>query len=57
MSRLTRALLLSLALLVAAGVSGDPSPPQVPDRQDDIEDFVPTQKLSADEAVAFPSDI
>jgi len=57
MNRVTRALLLSLSLIVAAGASGDASPPQVPERQDDIEDFVPTQKLSADDAVAFPTDI
>jgi len=57
MKRVTRSLLLSLALVVAAGASGDPSPPQLPERQDDIEDFVPTQKLGADDAVAFPTDI
>lgn len=57
MSRVIRTLLLLLALGVAAAAGGDASPPQARGAQDDIEDFVPTQKLSADDAVAFPTDI
>jgi len=63
---LTRTLLLTLAAASALGASGDPQQPQAPVGPpavrpsvpaDDIEDFVPTQKLRADDAVAFPTDI
>jgi len=37
------------------GPAASPSPP--PEAGRDIEDFVPTEKVSADDAVAFPADI
>jgi hypothetical protein len=66
MRPLTRTLLLALAAASAIGASGDPPPQQAPagppavrrsGPADDIEDFVPTQKVRADDAVAFPTDI
>ena len=66
MNTLTRTLLLALAAAGAVGASGDPSAPQAPALPapvaspaptDDIPDFVPTQKVRADDAVAFPTDI
>jgi hypothetical protein len=66
MSTLVRALLLGLAVAAAAGAAGDPAAaqpppppasPAAPPPADDIEDFVPSEKVSADEAVSFPVDI
>jgi hypothetical protein len=65
MKGLVRVLLLALAGLAAIASAGDqaasqpppapatPAPTPVPD----IEDFVPSEKVSADDAVAFPVDI
>ena len=65
MKSLVRALLLGLLGLAALASAGDqaaaqappapaaPAPTPVPD----IEDFVPSEKVSADDAVAFPVDI
>jgi len=65
MKPLVRVLLLGLAGLAAIASAGDqaasqpppapaaPAPTPVPD----IEDFVPSEKVSADDAVAFPVDI
>lgn len=67
MKGLVRVLLLALAGLAAIASAGDqavsqppPAPPTtspVPARVPDIEDFVPSEKVSADDAVAFPVDI
>jgi len=66
MRSLVRALLLGLAALVAGVATGDPAAPQAPPApaatpaavpQGDIEDFVPSEKVSADDAVSFPVDI
>jgi hypothetical protein len=67
MKPLVRVLLLGLAGLAAIASAGDqaasqpppapatpaPTPTPVPD----VEDFVPSEKVSADDAVAFPVDI
>jgi hypothetical protein len=72
MSARGRTLLLTLPLAAAFGASGDAAPRQqpppapatptpaaaatpVPAR--DIEDFVPTEHVKADDAVSFPTDI
>ncbi len=61
MRTLVRALLLGLAVAAAAVAAGDPAGPQpptpAPAPAGDIEDFVPSEKVSADEAVSFPVDI
>ena len=66
MRSLARTLLLGLAAAAAAAAAGDqaarPAPPvpaatPAPSPQGDIEDFVPSEKVSADDAVAFPVDI
>jgi len=65
MRGLRRGLLLALAALVAVAASGDPAPRPLPptgqqavgQAGDDIEDFVPSQKVKADDAVSFPTDI
>jgi len=72
MRGLKRTLLLALVAGSAVGATGDPQPPQAPAAQApaatptpaplptpaaDIQDFVPTEKVSADDAVAFPTDI
>jgi hypothetical protein len=71
MRNLVRALLLGLAAVTAAGARGDqaapPAPPApaapgpaatpVPPPAADIEDFVPSEKVGADDAVSFPVDI
>lgn len=67
MKGLVRVLLLALAGLAAIASAGDqavsqppPAPPTtspVPAPVPDIEDFVPSEKVSADDAVAFPVDI
>ncbi len=69
MRSLARALLLGLVALLAGVATGDPVAPQAPPAgpapaatpapvpQGDIEDFVPSEKVSADDAVAFPVDI
>lgn len=60
MKGLTRAFLLTLVAASAVGAAGDPqAPPPVPKRApaDDIEDFVPSERVKADDAVAFPTDI
>jgi hypothetical protein len=63
--------MLTLAASGAALAAGDPQTPPAPapspspvaspaparDAGRDIEDFVPTEKVSADDAVAFPTDI
>lgn len=65
MKGLVRVLLLGVLGLAALASAGDqaaaqappapatPAPTPVPD----IEDFVPSEKVSADDAVAFPVDI
>ena len=65
MKGFVRVLLLALAGLAAIASAGDqaasqpppapatPAPTPVPDN----EDFVPSEKVSADDAVAFPVDI
>ena len=72
MRSLVRALLLGLVALLAGVATGDPAAPQAPPAppaapaapaaparvpQGDIEDFVPSEKVSADDAVSFPVDI
>jgi hypothetical protein len=70
MKRLVRFLLLGLAGAAALASAGDQAPPSAPPAVPpsatgapapppggDIEDFVPSEKVSADEAVAFPVDI
>ena len=62
MRRLVRLLLLGLAGLAAIASAGDQAAPQAPSTPapapaGDIEDFVPSEKVSADDAVAFPVDI
>jgi len=68
MRTLVRSLLLGLAGLAAIASAGDqaapPTPaPAVPGATaapapaGDIEDFVPSEKISADDAVSFPVDI
>jgi hypothetical protein len=69
MRSLVRALLLGLVAAAAAVATGDQAAPQAPPAppvpaatpapapQGDIEDFVPSEKVSADDAVAFPVDI
>ena len=73
MKSLGRTLLLTVATASTVGAAGDPSPPQAPPAAPapaatpmpapsptpaaDIQDFVPTEKVSADDAVAFPVDI
>jgi hypothetical protein len=68
---LVRSLLLGLAALAAIASAGDqatseppPAPAEpgataapAPPPAGDIEDFVPSEKVSADDAVAFPVDI
>jgi hypothetical protein len=69
MRSLVRALLLGLVALLAGVATGDSAAPQAPPAppapaatpaavpQGDIEDFVPSEKVSADDAVSFPVDI
>ena len=70
MKSLVRVLLLGLAGLAAiafgrrpGGAPDAPTPPRrarrppPPSPAGDIEDFVPSEKVSADDAVAFPVDI
>ena len=69
MRSLVRALLLGLVALLAGVATGDPAAPQAPPAgpapaatpapvpPGDIEDFVPSEKVSADDAVSFPVDI
>jgi hypothetical protein len=68
MKNLVRMLLLGLAGLAAIVSAGDqatsppppaPAPPAAaaPTPAGDIEDFVPSEKVSADDAVSFPVDI
>jgi hypothetical protein len=69
MKSVVRLLLLGLAGLAAIASAGDeavppptpaaatPGPAAAPVPAGDIEDFVPTEKVSADDAVAFPVDI
>ena len=71
MKSLVRLLLLSLAGLAVIASAGDQAVPQTspapaapgataapaPPPAGDIEDFVPSEKVSADDAVAFPVDI
>lgn len=69
MRSLVRALLLGLVGATAMAAAGDqaappPPPPAAPPvvatpaaPAGDIEDFVPSEKVSADDAVAFPVDI
>jgi hypothetical protein len=68
-SSLVRPVLLGLLAAVAVVSSGDqgapppapvpapPSPVAPAPPSGDIEDFVPSEKVSADDAVAFPVDI
>jgi hypothetical protein len=69
MRGLVRAILLGLvgaaAIASAGDQTGGPAPPPAPaatpapasQPKDDIGDFVPSEKVSADEAVSFPVDI
>ena len=67
MRSLVRALLLGLVTVAAAAARGDqagppplppaPGPAATPAPAAEIEDFVPSEKVSADDAVAFPVDI
>jgi hypothetical protein len=69
MRNLVRAFLLGLAGAAAMAASGDqaapPSPPSVTPSAGptpaypagDVEDFIPSEKVPADDAVAFPVDI
>jgi hypothetical protein len=73
MSALVRTLLLTLAAAAAFGASGDAAPRQAPPAApaptapaapapargpaQDIEDFVPSEHVKADDAVSFPADI
>ena len=69
MRSLVRALLLGLAGTTAMAAAGDqaapaPTPPATPPATSapappagDIEDFVPSEKVGADDAVAFPVDL
>ena len=61
MKGLTRTFLLTLVAASALGAAGDPQPAQAPAPPrapaDDIQDFVPSERVKADDAVAFPTDI
>jgi len=70
MKGLTRTLLLALVGATAVAAAGDPQPQAAPAAPApaatpapastpaaDIQDFVPTEKVSADDAVSFPTDI
>jgi hypothetical protein len=73
MRTLVRPLLAGLVGLAAVAAAGDPARPQAapaaappagtatpapgPAQGGDIEDFVPSEKVSADDAVSFPVDI
>jgi hypothetical protein len=69
MRSLIRALLLGLVGATAMAAAGDQAAPPLPPPAappaaatpappaGDIEDFVPSEKVSADVAVAFPADI
>jgi len=71
MRGLTKALLLTLTAASAIGAAGDPARPQAPAAPAaatpapapaptpaaDIQDFVPTERVKADDAVTFPTDI
>ena len=66
MKSLVRMLLLGIAGLAAIAAAGDqgvpqptpaPAAPAAAPTPGDIEDFVPSEKVSADEAVSFPVDI
>jgi hypothetical protein len=68
MKSFVRLLLLGFAGLAAIASAGDqaapqphpaalPGPTATPAPAGDIEDFVPSEKVSADDAVAFPVDI
>lgn len=73
MRGLARPVLAGLVLACAIGAAGDPASPSAtpprtqepaapaatptPPPAGDIEDFVPSEKVSADDAVAFPVDI
>jgi hypothetical protein len=64
MKGLVRVLLLGLAGLAILASAGDQAASQPPPAATpaaapvpDIEDFVPSEKVSADDAVAFPVDI
>jgi hypothetical protein len=69
MKGLVRVLLLGLVALAAIASAGDQAAPPAPapappggaaapaSPPGDIEDFVPSEKVSADDAVAFPVDI
>ncbi len=67
MSALVRTLLLTLAAAGALAAGGDaataqlppaaPPAARAPGQERDIEDFVPSEKVKADDAVSFPADI
>ena len=70
MRGLGRFVIAGLVALAAVVAPGDPAPavpppqeappaaaPAAPPPAGDIEDFVPSEKVSADDAVAFPVDI
>jgi hypothetical protein len=67
MSALVRTLLLTLAAGGALAAGGDaataqlppaaPPAARAPEQERDIEDFVPSEKVKADDAVSFPADI
>jgi len=69
MRTLVRALLLGLVGIAAMASAGDQPPGQArasaptgaatpaPQQKDDIEDFVPSERVGADDAVTFPVDI
>jgi hypothetical protein len=69
MRSLVRALLLGLVGIAAIASAGDQPAGQaqasapaaaatpVPQQKDDIEDFVPSERVGADDAVTFPVDI
>jgi hypothetical protein len=69
MRSLVRALLLGLVGIAAIASAGDQAAGQAaasapavtatpaPQPKDDIEDFVPSEKVGADDAVTFPVDI
>jgi hypothetical protein len=58
MNPLVRWVLLGLVALATLAAAGDQAPPRAtPAPGSQLEEFVPSEKVPADEAVSFPVDI